>query len=100
MNISDLIFEISAPVFGLKILNFFDADPDPGSEILSTLDPGSGINSPDPKHCKKLYHRCHRETIEENPGTDHLIFFQKCVTLRQLLGIGKTPIFLTSVLRV
>ncbi len=44
---------------GLKILKFFDADPDPRYGILSTLDPGSGlkksdpgsgINIPDPNH--------------------------------------------------
>jgi hypothetical protein len=29
--------------FRLKILIFFDADPDPGFGILSTLDPGSGM---------------------------------------------------------
>jgi hypothetical protein len=28
---------------GLKILKFFDSDPDPGSGIFLTLDPGSGI---------------------------------------------------------
>jgi hypothetical protein len=27
----------------LKILKFFDADPDPGSEIFLTLDLGSGM---------------------------------------------------------
>jgi hypothetical protein len=27
-------------IFGLKILKFFDEDPDPGSGIFSTLDPG------------------------------------------------------------
>ncbi len=32
--------------FWLKILNFLDADPDPGS-----FGPGSGINIPDPQHC-------------------------------------------------
>jgi hypothetical protein len=29
--------------FGLKILKFFDADPDQRSRILSTLDPGFGM---------------------------------------------------------
>jgi hypothetical protein len=44
-----------------KILTFFDADPDPGSGIFLTLDPGSGMqkfgsgirykwNIPDPQH--------------------------------------------------
>jgi hypothetical protein len=28
--------------FGLKILEFFDADLDPGSKIFLTQDPGSG----------------------------------------------------------
>jgi hypothetical protein len=32
--------------FGLKILEFVDADP--GSGIFLALDPGSGINIPDP----------------------------------------------------
>jgi hypothetical protein len=36
MNILDLIF-------GIKILKFFDADQDPGSGILSILDPGCKI---------------------------------------------------------
>jgi hypothetical protein len=31
MNIPDLIFERLGSVFGLKILQFFDADTDPGS---------------------------------------------------------------------
>jgi hypothetical protein len=30
-------------VLGLTILKFLDADPNPGSGILSTLDSGSGI---------------------------------------------------------
>jgi hypothetical protein len=33
-----LIFE-NFYIFGLKILKFFDADPDPGSGNFSTLDP-------------------------------------------------------------
>jgi hypothetical protein len=37
INISDLIFENVILVFGSPILKFFDADP--GSGILSTLDP-------------------------------------------------------------
>ncbi len=43
--------------FGLKILKFCDAHPDPGSRIFLTRDPGwknsdlgSGINIPDPQH--------------------------------------------------
>jgi hypothetical protein len=53
MNILDLIFEF----LGLKILKFSDADSDPDSGILATLDEsnpgwkksdqGSGINIPD-----------------------------------------------------
>jgi hypothetical protein len=34
------------------------------------------------QHWKKLYHRYHWKTIDENQGTDRLIFFQKCVALR------------------
>jgi hypothetical protein len=36
-------------IFWVKILNYFDADPYPGSGNL--FDPGSGINIPDPQHC-------------------------------------------------
>jgi hypothetical protein len=53
MNIPDHISE-SKQFFGLKILIFFDADPDPGVRIFLTLDPGSGINIPDPQHCNFL----------------------------------------------
>jgi hypothetical protein len=37
MNIPDLIFENLVSGFLVKILKFFDADPDPGSGMLSTL---------------------------------------------------------------
>ncbi len=41
MNIPNFIFESLVSVFLVKdtVLKFFDAVPDPGSEILSTLDP-------------------------------------------------------------
>ncbi len=42
-EISELMFENLVAIFGLTILKFFDADPDPGSGIFSTLDSGSGI---------------------------------------------------------
>jgi hypothetical protein len=41
--------ELRNSFFGLKMLKFFDEDPDPGSGIFSTLDPGSGINILDPQ---------------------------------------------------
>jgi hypothetical protein len=40
MNIPDLILKNLVSVFGLKIFKFFNADPDQGSWILFTLDPG------------------------------------------------------------
>jgi hypothetical protein len=40
MNIPDHISESWKQFFGLKILKFFDADPDPGSGIFLTPDPG------------------------------------------------------------
>ncbi len=43
MNIPDLFSESFDTVFGLKILNFFDAGPDTGSEIFTILDPGRKI---------------------------------------------------------
>jgi hypothetical protein len=45
MSISDLLFENFMSVFVLKILTFFDADPDPGSRI----------NIPDPQHCPEIF---------------------------------------------
>jgi hypothetical protein len=43
INIPDHFSESLETVFWVKILQFFDADPDPVSGILSTLDPGSGM---------------------------------------------------------
>jgi hypothetical protein len=40
MNIPDHISESLETIFGLKILKFFDMDPDPGSGIFLTLDRG------------------------------------------------------------
>jgi hypothetical protein len=40
MNISDLFFENLVSVFWVKNTKLFFAVPDPGSRILSTLDPG------------------------------------------------------------
>jgi hypothetical protein len=61
MNIPDHISESIETIFGLKIVKFFDADPDAGSGIYLTLDPGwkksdseSRINIPDPQHCKQI----------------------------------------------
>jgi hypothetical protein len=65
MNNENLILKtILSVFFGMKILKSFDANPDPGSGILSTLDPGSKIRDrnnrirdpwsgkiiPDPQH--------------------------------------------------
>ncbi len=57
MNIQDHFSENLETVFRLKILKFFDADPDPGSGTFLTLDPGwknsdpeSGTNIPDQQH--------------------------------------------------
>jgi hypothetical protein len=44
MNIPDYISESLGTIFEVKILKFFDADPDPGS----------GINIPDPQHWYKF----------------------------------------------
>ncbi len=57
-NISDHISESLETIFWVKILKFFDVDPDPGSVIFFTLDPGwekfgSGINILDPQHCQR-----------------------------------------------
>jgi hypothetical protein len=51
----DHISESLETIIWVKIFKFFDADPDPGSGIFLTLNPGwekfgSGINIPDPQH--------------------------------------------------
>jgi hypothetical protein len=56
MNIPDHISESLKTIFGVKIPKFFFADPDLGSLIFLTLDPGwkkfgSEINIPDSQHC-------------------------------------------------
>jgi hypothetical protein len=52
----DHVSESLETIFGLKILKFFDADPDPGTGIF--FNPvfgmkkfGSGMNIPDPQQC-------------------------------------------------
>jgi hypothetical protein len=42
MSIPDYISESLEIIFRVKILKFFDADPDHGSGIFLTLDPGWG----------------------------------------------------------
>ncbi len=65
-NIPDHISENLEQFLGLKILKFFDADPDrnrdPGSVRSriwdpgwKNLDPGSGINIPDPQHWRSTH---------------------------------------------
>jgi hypothetical protein len=63
LNIPDHISESLKPFFGLKILKFFDENPDPAG-IRNLFDPGSGmekfgpgsrINIPDPQNCSLIY---------------------------------------------
>jgi hypothetical protein len=49
--ISDHISKCLLKIFGLKIIKFFVAEPDPRSVAFFTLDPGSVINIPDPQQC-------------------------------------------------
>jgi hypothetical protein len=49
MNIPDHFSDSLETVFRVKIPKFVEADPDPGSGIFFTLDPGSGINIQDPQ---------------------------------------------------
>ncbi len=58
LNNPDHISKSLGTIFSLKYLDSFMADPDPGSGVFLTLDPGSGmakfgsgINIPDPQHC-------------------------------------------------
>jgi hypothetical protein len=46
MNIPDHNSESLETILGLKILKFFDADPDPGARIFSIPDPGMLILDP------------------------------------------------------
>jgi hypothetical protein len=50
MNNPDHISERLETFFGLKILEFFDANPGSGMENIWIRDPVSGINIPDPQH--------------------------------------------------
>jgi hypothetical protein len=54
MNIPGHFSESLETIFWVKILNLFNADPEPGSGIIVTLDqnsdPGSGKIIPDPQH--------------------------------------------------
>jgi hypothetical protein len=43
MNIPDLILRTHYQFFGIKIVKFFDADPNPGSFQPWIQDPGSGM---------------------------------------------------------
>jgi hypothetical protein len=43
MNIADHISQSLETTFWVKILKFFDVDPNPGSGIFVTLDPRSGF---------------------------------------------------------
>jgi hypothetical protein len=61
---------------GVKILKFFDEDPGFGMETVrirdgKKSDPGSGINIPDPPHCRKVcwilsWTRCSLAAYEEH----------------------------------
>jgi hypothetical protein len=61
MNNPYLISESLETFFRVKILKFFDADPDPGWKYSN---PGSGINIPDPQHCSHDVQRMERLRLE------------------------------------
>jgi hypothetical protein len=52
MKIPDHFSESLEQILGLKIFKFFFVHSDPGSGIFLILDLGSGINIPDPQHCR------------------------------------------------
>jgi hypothetical protein len=86
-----LFLRIMDQFFGLKILKFFDADPDPGSGILSTLDPGSRM--------KRIGSRIQ----DKHPGSATLVvLFGSTPLSRQLVQADtkrrKTPIKVRMVL--
>jgi hypothetical protein len=56
---------------GVKILKFFDEDPGSGMETVriqdrKKSDPGSGINIPDPQHCKRVNSSLRLPTFEKS----------------------------------
>ena len=64
------LLELSINFFGLQILRFFVADPDPGSDAFLTLDPvcnnsnpGTGINISDPGMNSQDPHYCRSVNI-------------------------------------
>jgi hypothetical protein len=63
MNIPDHISESLETIFLVKkILEFFDADPDPGAGIFLTLDPGPGMEK-FKSGIRGKHHGCHRRSI-------------------------------------
>jgi hypothetical protein len=83
-------------LFWLKILKFFDADPDPGSGILSTLDPGFGIKKSrirDPGTTMVTGHNFQERRLLYSTG--HSIRYIKRQLLPvQALGYGTEDIWL------
>jgi hypothetical protein len=77
MNIPDHISECLETIFGLKILEFFNADPE-------SFDPGSGIQIPDSQQCA---FQCEGKTFLE----------KLCVTAFNLSLIDYGSIFHASV---
>jgi hypothetical protein len=54
MNIPDHISESLETIFWVKTLELFDEDPDPGTRVCLTLDPGWKNSDPDPQHCLRV----------------------------------------------
>jgi hypothetical protein len=73
MNIPDHIPESLETILVKKntVLKFLDADP--GSGFFLTLDPGSGINIPDPQHWIK---NSKKKCVQKDCIKKHAIFSQ------------------------
>jgi hypothetical protein len=56
MNIPDYISESLETIFWLKILKFFDTDPNSGSGIFLTLDPGWKTSDPGWKNLDSIFY--------------------------------------------
>jgi len=86
MNNPDHISESLETVFSVKILKFFDAVPGSGMEKIwirdgKNLDPGSGINIPNPQHCLQAI-----STIKR-----HIFLFRKLLlTVPALVWVKST----------
>jgi hypothetical protein len=107
MNIPDHNFENLETIFWVKLLKFFDADPDlgsgnlldPGSVMEKNCDPGSVRNIPDPQHCITLFNRGLQCFKLYGNQTENDRYWQK-ITFYFLQNVSKCTVFFAFAFKV